>query len=110
MNIAERDENGVTVFVLQGRIDFYGAVDLNRVLQTALSESKRNFVLDVADVSYIGSSGVRALTDEVAKSREAGGDLKLVGLNRKVLRVLSIIGLDSLFSPYKTLEAAIADC
>ena len=50
-------------------------------------------VLDMAQVSYISSAGLGTLADVVTRNREAGGDLKLVGLNRKVLRVLRIIGL-----------------
>jgi anti-anti-sigma regulatory factor len=43
------------------------------------------------------------------KNREQGGDLKLVALNPKVLRVFRIIGFDKFFSVYDTLEAASAD-
>jgi anti-anti-sigma factor len=63
----------------------------------------------MAEVSYISSSGLRTLADVVTKNREAGGDLKLVAVSRKVLRVLRIIGFDRFFSLYDTLEEAIAD-
>jgi anti-anti-sigma factor len=66
-------------------------------------------VLNMAEVSYISSSGLRTLADVVTKNREAGGDLKLVAVSRKVLRVLRIIGFDRFFSLYDTLEEAIAD-
>ena len=34
MNIQERDENGVTIFELEGRIDTEGAVDMDLALQS----------------------------------------------------------------------------
>ena len=109
MNITQRVENGIIVFVLEGRIDTQGSAELDDVLQTAVSEGKHKMVLDMAEVSYISSSGLRTLADVVTKNREAGGDLKLVAVSRKVLRVLRIIGFDRFFSLYDTLEEAIAD-
>jgi anti-anti-sigma factor len=63
----------------------------------------------MAEVSYISSSGLRTLADVVTKNRAAGGDLKLVAVSRKVLRVLRIIGFDRFFSMYDTLEEAVVD-
>jgi anti-anti-sigma regulatory factor len=48
------------------------------------------------------------MADVLTKNKEAGGDLKLVAVNRKVLRVLRIIGFDKFFSIYDTLDEAIA--
>ena len=109
MNIIERDQNGVTVFEVDGRIDTQGAVDLDLALQAAVSGGKHKMVLDMANVGYISSAGLRTLADVLTKNREEGGDLKLVALNRRVLRVLRIIGFDKFFSLYDTVEAAIAD-
>ena len=109
MDIAERDQNGVTVFTLQGRVDTQGAVDMDMALEAAVAAGKNNMVLDMADVNYISSAGLRTLADVVTKNREAGGDLKLVAVNRKVLRVLRIIGFDRFFSLYDSVDEAITD-
>ena len=109
MDITERVENGITVFVLEGRIDTQGAVDLDLALQAAVSEGQHKMVLDMAEVRYICSAGLRTLADVFTKNREQDGDLKLVALNPKVLRVFRIIGFDKFFSVYDTLEAASAD-
>jgi anti-sigma B factor antagonist len=110
LRITELDKDGVTVLALDGRIDMYGAVDLERFLQTAFALDRYHIVLDIATVSHISSAGVRVLAQLVALFRAVGGDLKLVGSNRRVMRVLRIIGFDQLFSSYLTLDAAIADC
>jgi anti-sigma B factor antagonist len=109
MNITERVENGITVFVLEGRIDTEGAVDMDLALQVAVSEGKHKMALDMAEVRYISSAGLRALVDVFTKNREAGGDLKLAALNPKVMRVFQIIGFDKFFSIYDTLDAATDD-
>jgi anti-sigma B factor antagonist len=109
MNIMERDQNGVTVFELDGRVDTQGAVDMDLALEAAVSGGKHKMVLDMAQVEYISSAGLRTLADVVTKNREAGGDLKLVAVNAKVLRILRIIGFDRFFSLYNTVEEAAAD-
>ena len=109
MNITEREEKGVSVMVLEGRIDSQGAIEVEQALQDAVAAGKHKMVLDMTSVGYISSAGLRILADVVTRNREAGGDLKLVALNRKVLRVFRIIGFDKFFSIYETLEAAIAD-
>lgn len=109
MDITERKEKDVYVFAVEGRIDTQGALELNQALQSAVSEDKFKIVLDMTEVQYISSAGLRTLADVLTKNKEKGGDLKLVALNRKVMRVLRIIGFDRFFSTYDTVEAAIAD-
>jgi anti-sigma B factor antagonist len=109
MNISERNEKGISVFMLNGRIDTQGSVELDKALQAAVAAGKHKMVLDMASVAYISSAGLRTLADILTKNKEAGGDLKLVALDRKVLRVFRIIGFDKFFSIHDTLEAALAD-
>ena len=80
-----------------------------RSVEEATTSNAPALVLDMAQVRYISSSGLRTMADVLTKNQEQGGDLKLVALNRKVQRVLRIIGFDKFFSIYDTLEAAIAD-
>ncbi|MBN2306320.1 MAG: STAS domain-containing protein [Anaerolineae bacterium] len=108
MNITEREENGVTIFVLEGRVDSEGAVDLDLALQTAVSEGKNRIVLDMAEVRYINSAGLRTLADILTQNKEVGGDLRLVDLNPKVQRVLQIIGFDKFFAIYRNVNDALA--
>ncbi len=109
MNINERDENGVAVFVLEGRVDTQGAVDLDLVLQAAVQSGKSKMVLDMSELRYMSSAGLRILADVLTQNKELGGDLKLAALNKKIKRVLQIVGFDKFFSIYETTSAAIED-
>lgn len=108
MNITEREENGVTVFVLDGRVDSEGAVDLDLALRSAVDEGKHKMILDMAQVRYINSAGLRTLADILTENRNAGGDLRLVDLNPKVRRIFQIIGFDRFFDIDNTVEEALA--
>jgi anti-sigma B factor antagonist len=109
MDIEERTEGGITIFTLEGRIDTRGAVDLDLALQEAVMADKYKMVLDMAGVRYISSAGLRTLADVLTKNQENGGDLKLVALPVKVMRVLQIIGFDNFFAIYDTIEEAAAN-
>jgi anti-anti-sigma factor len=109
MNITERVENGVTVFVLQGRIDTQGAVEMDKALQGAVAQGKHKMVLDMAEVRYISSAGLRTLADVLTKNKQANGDLKLAALNQRVKRVLEIIGFDNFFSIHEAVQDALAE-
>jgi anti-anti-sigma factor len=107
MDIAERMENDVTVFVLQGRIDTQGAVEMDQALQAAVTEGKHKMILDMAEVRYISSAGLRTLADVLTRNKRNDGDLKLAALSPRVRRVLEIIGFDNFFSISSTVQEAL---
>ncbi|MFW5709165.1 MAG: STAS domain-containing protein [Chloroflexota bacterium] len=107
MNITEREESGVTIFILDGRIDTQGAVDMDLALQSAVSAGKHKMVLDMENVRYISSAGLRTFADVLTRNREQGGDLKLAALSPKVLRVFQIIGFDNFFNIYEDTDSAV---
>ena len=109
ISITERQEQGATIFLLEGRIDTEGAVNLDAMLRKAAAEGKHKMVLDMHDVRYISSAGLRTLADLLSRNREHGGDLKLVALSERVLRVFQIIGFERFFTFYETVPAAVAD-
>lgn len=108
MNITEREHNGIAVFVLEGRVDSEGAVDLDLALQAATAEGRFKIVLEMSQVRYINSAGLRTLADILTQAKQNNGDLKLVDLNPKVQRVFQIIGFDKFFSIYPTVDEALA--
>jgi anti-anti-sigma factor len=109
MQITSRDEQGVAVFVLVGRVDSAGAAEMDQALQGAAAAGKYKMVLDMSGVSYINSAGLRTLADVLTQNRANNGDVRLVALNLKVERVFKIIGFDKFFQAYDTIEEAITN-
>jgi anti-sigma B factor antagonist len=109
MNVTEREQNGITIFTIEGRVDSEGAVDLDLALQTATSEGKHKMILDMSEVRYINSAGLRTLADILTQNKANGGDLKLVNLNPKVQRVMQIIGFDKFFAIHQTVAEAVSN-
>ena len=109
MEITQRVEGDIIVFLPKGRIDTLASTVLDQALQSAVSAGNHNMVVDMSGVDYISSAGLRALAAVQVRSKAEGGDMKLAGLNKRVTRVFNIIGFDLLMSIHDTPEAAIAD-
>ncbi len=109
MEIRQRIEGDITVFLPDGRIDTMAADEMDQTLQAAVAGGSHNIVVDMSRVDYIGSAGLRALAAVLVKCRDEGGDMKLAALNERVTRVFEIIGFDVLMSLHGTSDDAIAD-
>lgn len=107
--IKESTQNGVTIFAVVGRIDSEGAMDLDIQLHAAIAEGKTKMILDMSELKYINSAGLRTLADVLTQNKADNGDLKLVGMNNKIRRVFEIVGFDNFFAIHPTLEAALAE-
>ena len=109
MEITQRVEGDITVFLPDGRIDTLAADEMDQALQAAVDGGSHKIVVDMSGVDYISSAGLRALAAVLVKCRDEGGDMKIAALNERVTRVFKIIGFDLLMSVHDTPDAAIAD-
>ncbi|MGA7907558.1 MAG: STAS domain-containing protein [Candidatus Sulfotelmatobacter sp.] len=96
--INTREVSHVTIVDISGRIilgDEIGTVrDAVRALVAA---GKKKIVLNLADVDYIDSSGVGELVGSFTTVRNAGGELKLLNLTKKVHDILNVTKLYTVF-------------
>jgi len=81
----------------------------DQALQAVVAGGSNKIVVDMSNVEYISSAGLRSLAAMLVKCRDGGGDMKLAALNERVTRVFKIIGFDLLMSVTDTPEAAIAE-
>jgi len=91
MNITERDQNGVTVFALEGRVDTQGSVDMDMALEAAVSEGKYKIVLEMAEVDYISSAGVRVILKAKKALKGIEGSLLFMNLQPQIKKVFDIL-------------------
>lgn len=91
--ISERTGDGVICLAVTGEIDMDTVAQLSDAVRSALSTRPAQVVIDLSAVTFLGSSGLRAL---LAAQRVAGDhDAALIVQNAHgiVLRVLTISGL-----------------
>lgn len=99
--------NPIRVVVPDNELDLAAAVRMNRVLQEHLDAGETRLVLDLADITYVDSSGLGEMLRALKRTREAGGDLRLCGLYGYVLRIFQMTGLDKVLAVYATRQEAL---
>src|SRR5262245_57085869 len=101
MVINTRRLDEVAILDLSGRITIgEGTVVLREQIQKLLSAGGRKFLLNLADVDYIDSSGLGELVTSFTTVRNQGGQLKLLNLTRRVHDLLQITKLLTVFETF----------
>lgn len=91
-----------------GRLDSTGGALLETTLTTHFGENHLFIIIDLHDVSYISSGGLKALLGAFKKIRGRGGELALAALTVRVQEVFQISGFESLFRITTTVQQAAA--
>ncbi|HNP73691.1 MAG TPA: anti-sigma factor antagonist [Kouleothrix sp.] len=99
---------GVRVIELTGRLDAVSSQAALAQVSAALSTGARQILLDLAQVSFLSSSGMRGLL-LVRKDLLAleGGELRLCALQPQVHEVFTLTGFTQLFAIHQTRDEAL---
>ena len=104
---SERAGVGLGVVVLSGEVDIYTAPQFKECMLELLDAGVDRLVVDLSGVTFIDSTALGVLIGGVRRVRTAGGAMALVVTSRSVERVLSITGLDRVFTIHATRAAAL---
>jgi anti-sigma B factor antagonist len=107
MQIREETRDGVLVIQAAGRLDSSSAGGLEAVLPARIQANDK-VVLNLAEVAYVSSAGLRVLLIGAKAARSGGKKLALAGLSDSVREVFDISGFTSLFIIAPDLDSAIA--
>jgi anti-anti-sigma factor len=90
IDVVHRD--GVVVVRPKGELDLASAPELRKILDE-LCRQKANVLLELDELTFIDSTGVRLIWDIDAKSRQDGMSLQLTTGPPDVMRVFDLTGL-----------------
>ena len=107
MDITESSAGGVTVAALKGRLDAATASGAEAKLLAMLATSAK-LVVDLAEVGYISSAGLRVLLLAAKQAKAGGGALTLAAPQAGVTEVLEISGFNKILTIHVAREAAVA--
>ena len=103
-----KDASGVAVVQVDGQLIVGNRLELKDLVQAALEKGERRLLIDFSRTGYIDSSGLGALVSISKKIREAGGELRLSGLNEDLRSLFELTKLDTLFAIAETPQQALA--
>ncbi len=91
----------------EGRLTMVSAGELKAVVDRAVAAGRTLVVVDLADTTFMDSSGLGALVGGLRSTRGAGGDLRIARVNEQVRTVLELTTMDRVLRPYDTVEGAL---
>lgn len=93
-----RQVGNVSVVDVAGRITLgEGSAALREALRDMVAKNQTKILLNLADVTYIDSSGIGELVSGYTTVTNTGGQLKLLNLNKRVKDLLQITKLYTVF-------------
>jgi anti-anti-sigma factor len=108
IEIRQEQQGEVRILALSGRLDTETSADLELALQDLQADGATHFVIDLADIGYVSSAGLRVLL-ALAKQLDGGrGSLKLCALNEAVRQVFDVAGFSRMFAIFPNRDAALA--
>ena len=107
LNTKEFGKN--VVVYLSGRVDVHLASDIEDDLNDLIEKhTEKDVILNLEDVEYMSSSGLRVFVSLMRNLKESGRDLKLCNLSLAVRKIFEVVELMDMFEIYESEEESLA--
>lgn len=94
MKIDEREESGITILDLQGKLLIGDGVDeLRQEIGKLVAEGRTQISLNLAGVPYVDSAGLGEIVRWYTTLSRKEGTLRLMNINNRVRELLTVTGL-----------------
>lgn len=111
LQLGYRLSRGVIVVDVIGEVDVYTCGLLrDRLLLAVTDEARHSLVVNLADMSFIDSTGIGVLVGVWHRMQAAAGILVLAAPSRQARAVLNTTGLTKSFPVYDTEAQAVQAC
>lgn len=91
MTITKNTENGVLTLALEGRLDTNTAPELEKEISADLTADVQSLILDLKDLEYISSAGLRVLL-AAQKRMNKQGNMVVKNVNDMIMDVFEVTG------------------
>lgn len=108
MSVESRRSGTAMIVIPKDRFDTNSAPEVERVLTDHIGRGERQIVLDLSDISYISSIGLRVILKAVMAMIRTGGRVVLCGGNDQVRTVLQLSGAMIMSLYAATLDEALS--
>ncbi len=104
----EREKGDVTIVDISGRISLgQGADSLREITIDLVRRGRKKVILNLAETSYIDSSGIGELVSGFTRLANHGAELKLLVIGKRLKDLLKMIGLYTVFDMFEDENEAV---
>jgi anti-sigma B factor antagonist len=98
---------GTALIAVSGEVDMLSTPTLLKMIEDQVAAGPQRLIIDMAAVTFMGTSGLAVLVEALSMSRVRGIDLRLVCATAAVRRPLELAGLITLFQVTATASEAL---
>lgn len=109
MEARSEKKDGVVLLYVSGRLDAFGAQQMERWAKDALSDDDRDLVIDLAGSDYLSSGGIRVFNSLKKEMKRRGGRFALAAVGEYPKKVLDMAGFTTVFDLFPDTAAAVLD-
>ena len=97
------------VFSVKGRMDATSSPEFDKEISELMSQGEKDFIVDLSELDYISSAGLRSILSTVKKLKAKEGKLYLAALKGVVKEVFEISGFSTIIPIYESVESALSE-
>jgi anti-anti-sigma factor len=108
MDLKTKKVKNVIVIYLSGRLDVHLSADVEKEINKIISDEQNcNLLLNLNDVEYMSSSGLRIFVSTMRILKESKRRLALCNMNAAVKKIFEVVELMDMFDIYESEEEAL---
>ena len=113
MEITHKGFNRVDLLTLAGRLDAASSPQFKQAIDALFEQGRFKIVLDLANLEYIASPGLRVLIEARKRARDfkltspESGDVRIANLPPRIQEVFDLTGFTSLFEIFTDVTEAV---
>jgi anti-sigma B factor antagonist len=107
MDVRVSNLEQVTLVQVNGRVDGTNAGQLGSALAGQIDSGKTRIVLDLSSVEYMSSAGLREIVMAYKRVQRSAGDVRIVQPSQRVMELLEVSGLDTVFRIFPSQSEAV---
>jgi anti-anti-sigma factor len=108
MNISQERQGDTLIVAAAGRVDGSNSQEFQQAIEGVIDDNDRAVVLQLKQLSYISSSGLRVMLMVARMLQKRGTKFALCELTESIREVFEISGFDRIISVHDTESAAVA--
>jgi anti-sigma B factor antagonist len=108
MEIHTNEDKPASIVAISGSLDALTSADFSGFMSGQIERGQSQWIVDLSQVDYMSSAGLRAILAVLKEARQRGGDLRLAVAQPGVEKILKLSGFMSILKVYPTVDEALS--
>ena len=109
MEINKREESGVLIIKIDGRVDAANAPVAEGEINKALEGDRNRLLFDLSGLEYLSSGGLRVILGAAKEIKRREGKVALAALKEYVYEIFEISGFNAMIPIKDSLEEGLSE-